>query len=435
MFTDLVESTAREVRLGTDRADAARREHFEMIGRVIDAHGGRLVKSLGDGVMVVFDTTSTALDCAVVIQQSVDAASRGNPDRVALRIGLSTGEVVVDGADCFGIPVIEAARLCAQAGPREILCAAVIRALVRTPKHPLRPVGARDLKGIPEPVDVFAVEWQPLVDRGVAADFADLDNSPESGRAVRMLDRIGALGFIADIRERILARVQPAVGERILDVGSGTGDDVIVLAGLVGATGAVVGVDKSAVMVDEARQRAAALLQARFVIGDAERLDLGDDSFDAVRSDRLVQYVLDPVRAVREMVRVTRPGGRVVVAETDWETAVFDAPDDEVARRINHAWCDSRPSGQVGHKLFGIFKRSGLDNVDVTAYANVVTDPGPHYTEGVIPALAAQAVDSGAATPAEASQWVTAMKDAVERGVFFRAFTTFVVAGRVPGAS
>jgi len=208
---------------------------------------------------------------------------------------------------------------------------------------------------------------------------------------------------------------------------------VFVLAGLVGPGGRAVGVDSSRTVIEEARRRAAAtgIESAEFVRSDASTLDFPDATFDATRSDRLFQYLLEPHVVLREMARVTRPGGRVVVAETDWETAIVDLQDD-VTARSNDAWTASRPNGRAGQQLYRLCKSAGLVDVTAEGIVQVKTDLDELYRDGVLPALAQTAVDADAATPEEASRWLATLELAADEGLFFRAFTTFVVVGTVP---
>lgn len=98
----------------------------------------------------------------------------------------------------------------------------------------------------------------------------------------------------------------------LLDVGCGTGDEVRALAHAVGPRGRSVGVDASAVMVAEAQHRhAASGLPVAFVVGDAQHLAFADASFDRCRAERVLMHLDDPERALAEMRRVVRSGGRL----------------------------------------------------------------------------------------------------------------------------
>src|SRR5438067_6935914 len=123
LFTDLVGSTELRSRLGEDAAEELRRHHDRLIVGAVEGHRGRLVKHLGDGVMATFAGASDALGAAVAIQQALDRHNRsgasGGP-RLETKIGASAGDVAFEDGDCFGTPVIEAARLCAAAGGGQI---------------------------------------------------------------------------------------------------------------------------------------------------------------------------------------------------------------------------------------------------------------------------------------------------------------------------
>ena len=121
---------------------------------------------------------------------------------------------------------------------------------------------------------------------------------------------------LAAAHARMLACAGLAPGERVLDVACGTGLVSFAAARAVGVQGSVVGVDLSGEMVDAARRRAAQThsLHATFARMDAESLALPDGGFDVVLCALGLMYVPDPKRALREMRRVLRPGGRLVAA-------------------------------------------------------------------------------------------------------------------------
>jgi ubiquinone/menaquinone biosynthesis C-methylase UbiE len=436
MLTDVVGSTARDLRLGPERAGALRRSHFTEAATVVMRFGGRVVKSLGDGQLSVFSSPSASIAAGVEIQQLCVRHSQGHADPLQLRIGISAGELrFEDDGDCHGRAVVEAARLCAYAQAGEVVVSEMTTRLSTMSSHPLRSLGSLTLKGLDGPVEAYRVEWRPLI-AGRRFDMAEIDADPDlRARAAGMLDRIGRDQHMTRVRSRILELLAPRPGQSVLDVGCGAGDDVFLLAGLVGPSGWTVGIDRSRTMVDEALRRAAetGIEGVQFIHSDASSLDFTDATFDAVRSDRMFQYVLEPQAVLSEMCRVTRPGGRVVVAETDWQTAVFDAPDD-VTARINAAWAASRPNGRAGQQLYRLCKVAGLVDVSVEGIVQIKTELDELYRDGVLPALAKNAVDAEAVTPEEASRWLAGLEVAAEQGLFLRAFTTFVVFGRVPSS-
>src|SRR5262249_45883037 len=164
LFTDLVGSTAQLAQLGEEAAEPVRRAYDRLLVDAVTAHHGTVVKSVGDGIMATFPGAADAVAAAVAVQQAVDGHNR----RAALlpltvRVGISLGDVVWDRGDCYGPPVVEAARLCAVAEGGQILVADLGRLTARgRGGHTFTPVGPVVLKGLPDPVVACTVAWEPV---------------------------------------------------------------------------------------------------------------------------------------------------------------------------------------------------------------------------------------------------------------------------------
>lgn len=149
MFTDVVGSTEMLDRLGDDEAHRLRRRHFELLRNTVREHGGREVKSLGDGLMVVFACHRAAVACAASMQSAVAECA----DSLELRIGIASGETIREDDDYFGRPVIVARRLCDTARGGDVLVSEATRErLGSAPPHELESVGPLALKGLADPV-------------------------------------------------------------------------------------------------------------------------------------------------------------------------------------------------------------------------------------------------------------------------------------------
>jgi class 3 adenylate cyclase len=164
LFTDLVGSTELRSRLGEDAAEALRHRHDALVTGAIEGGRGHAVKNLGDGIMATFSGASDAVGAAVAIQQAIARHNRSNAEarRLEVRIGISAGDVVFEDGDCFGTPVIEAARLCGAAAGGQILASEAVRWLGRSSEAKFIPIGSLELKGLPEPVPAVEVGWEPL---------------------------------------------------------------------------------------------------------------------------------------------------------------------------------------------------------------------------------------------------------------------------------
>jgi SAM-dependent methyltransferase len=226
-----------------------------------------------------------------------------------------------------------------------------------------------------------------------------------------------------------LLRLRP--GDRVLDVACGTGDDTRALAGFVGWSGRVTGVDRSPALIEEAKKRAGQGPQhcVEFQVGDASRLEFGNNMFDGVRADRALQDVGHAERALTEMVRVSRQGARLVVAEPDWDTLVIDAPEGRLTRAILHFRCDARRGGW-GRQLHRRLADAGLSEVSVTGVSLLATDYALADRVFDLSRAAEAAAAAGAVHPDAALEWARGLEAAGRNGRFFCAATAFVASGR-----
>ena len=215
VFTDLVESTALRQRLGDDRADEVCREHDRLLRNATAAHGGTEVKALGDGFMLVFEAAAEAVGAAVAMHQAIDRFSQRAPAALKIRIGVSAGDVVWEGDDCFGTPVIEASRLCSAAQGSQILVSEVVRLLAGSRGgHRFHALGPLELKGLSDPLAVFEIDWEPAVTAGMTLPPALAPTGPFVGRRSEG-DRLSAAwqSVASGTRRVVLISGEPGVGK------------------------------------------------------------------------------------------------------------------------------------------------------------------------------------------------------------------------------
>jgi DNA-binding NarL/FixJ family response regulator len=222
LFTDLVGSASLFERHGDEAADAIRREHFDLLRHAVAEHGGREVKSTGDGLMVAFASAVSAVRCAVDMQRA--AAEAGHE----LRVGLDAGEPLPEGEDLYGTPVIVASRLCDSAAGGEILASEVVCRIAgpRVPE-PIQPVGALRLRGVSERVAAGEVAWR-----------GEGETAPESAVVLRQIrvvvaddQRLVRSGFrvILDDEPDIQVVGEAADGRSALDIVRRTRPDVVLM--------------------------------------------------------------------------------------------------------------------------------------------------------------------------------------------------------------
>jgi class 3 adenylate cyclase len=159
MFTDIVNSTSLLSAIGDEAWDGVRRWHDHTLAEIVSEHQGRIVKTTGDGFFVAFDDPALAVDGAVAIQRALAAHRRSDGFSPAVRIGLHAGSAISTEGDYAGRDVVVAARISALATADEILLSDTVAAHLG-PTVSLVRRGPTELKGIPQPVEVAAVDWR-----------------------------------------------------------------------------------------------------------------------------------------------------------------------------------------------------------------------------------------------------------------------------------
>ena len=152
LFTDLVASTHRAAQVGDRRWRELLDEHDALARREVERYKGRILKTMGDGVLATFDSPGRAIRCAIALRDSMDAV--GTP----MRAGLHTGEVEIRGDDVGGIAVNIAARVSAMAGTGEVFVSRTVTDLVSGSGIRFADRGTHALRGLPGDWQLFEVE-------------------------------------------------------------------------------------------------------------------------------------------------------------------------------------------------------------------------------------------------------------------------------------
>ncbi|MFD5629860.1 methyltransferase domain-containing protein [Streptomyces sp. NPDC127072] len=194
------------------------------------------------------------------------------------------------------------------------------------------------------------------------SDFHARNITVESvARLVAALDAQDTNDGVGRLRAWAHTAVAARPGERAIDIGAGTGSQTQALAAAVAPYGEVLGIEPNAGLRMVAEQRAVETgSQARFVDGDALTLHLPDSSVDIVWCERVLQHLLEPEKAVAEIARVLRPGGRVALLDTDWATTILHPGDPEIVAAITSGALDAAADPYSGRKLVGRLTAAGL---------------------------------------------------------------------------
>lgn len=195
LFVDLRGSTSLYLRLGNAPAAAVVTQSLTLLGQIVGRCGGRVVKSLGDGLMAVFNDTEQAVHSADEMHESLDrivevpegATARGNV--LKLKVAIAHGEVVDLDGDCFGDAINVAARLLDLAGDNETLVTGnVVRHVGSEHQERFRSLDKLHLRGRNEPVQVYRMEGRRFGDT-VSTQFEEAAaTEPPEGLRLTWLD-------------------------------------------------------------------------------------------------------------------------------------------------------------------------------------------------------------------------------------------------------
>ena len=271
-----------------------------------------------------------------------------------------------------------------------------------------------------------------------AAGYRRVDASPDPNALLAGMIAHSGWKATIDLRAWERDRLRLAAGERLLDVGCGLGEATRALAIDLGRTGEVVGVDASTAMLAAARSRWDGVCRARFVLGDAQALDLPSGSFDAARSERVLQWLPDPRAAVAELARALRPGGRLSLIDTDWGSLSLDIGDRDLADAVRRALSveRARPS-RVGRRLAAVAEAAGFSGIVSTQATQVWsswdpdTSPAPDGCFSMRD-LAQDLAEAGELDANDLDRFVTTAHEAARQGRFTMSLTMHAVAATRP---
>jgi ubiquinone/menaquinone biosynthesis C-methylase UbiE len=263
------------------------------------------------------------------------------------------------------------------------------------------------------------------------AGYRDVDGAADHCAYFGYLDSVAEV--FSEVITAGIDRMRLRAGDCVLDLGCGHGSCVPRLAPRVGPTGRIVGLDASRAMIAEARRRFESnALPLEFHVGDAQALPFADAAFDAARADRVFMFLNDPARALAELVRVTKPGGRIVITEGDLGSHMIDAQDVATTRAVLAALSDRSPTGWIGRRLRALFVEAGLRDIEFEAIPILSTS----YTEwnhrmGVEP-FVLRAIEAGGLARDKTLAWLADLRARDAQGRFTASALLYTVAGTRP---
>lgn len=253
--------------------------------------------------------------------------------------------------------------------------------------------------------------------------------------AAKALETIYGTRDVLRRRALIAEELRAAPGERILDVGCGPGFYVQEALERVGPGGSVAGVDTSAPMLGLARRRVEAYENVELREAGATALPYADGEFDAAFSVQVLEYVDDVALALREIHRVVRPGGRVVVWDVDWSTVSMHSTDAARTQRILTAWDRHLVHPALPRTLSRSLRDAGFVDVALTGHSFTTSEFTPEAYGGSLVGVITHYLTGLDDFPTEeAHAWAHEQWQLGEAGEFyFACVQCCVTATRAPG--
>jgi arsenite methyltransferase len=251
--------------------------------------------------------------------------------------------------------------------------------------------------------DVGGQHFHARLKGGHAAGMVTFDDT-----IAGTIERMYSTADMVEQRRAVLGLLDPRSGEDVLDVGSGPGYLAGEIAQRVGSRGSVHGVDPSESMLAIAARRSVGEHAAtlRFGVGEALGLPFPDGSFDAVTATQVYEYVPDMSAALAEARRVLRPGGRLLILDTDWDSLVWHSSDPARMRRVLTAWDEHLAEPYLPRRLGRLLTDAGFTVARRHVHPVLNAGYDEHtFSVGVIGLVADFVPGRASVTEAEARAW------------------------------
>jgi ubiquinone/menaquinone biosynthesis C-methylase UbiE len=258
--------------------------------------------------------------------------------------------------------------------------------------------------------------------------WSNVDASANPRDAAIWAEQMAGWQTCREYKKRTVELMALKAGACALDLGCGPGADLLLLQNAVGSSGLVCGVDSSTAMISYAAEKIGSGKPGlELKVADAHALPFDDDTFDGVRADRVFQHLPEPYTALKELVRVTKSGGNIVVVDPDQDTLVIAVDAGEVTTLLRDYRKTHAENPTFARDAARLLADLGAKPSHIEAFTLVLTDPA--MTFGLTEWPEMLYADSKL-TKDQLSRWQSALDRALKDKSFFYAVTLFVTCAK-----
>ena len=262
-----------------------------------------------------------------------------------------------------------------------------------------------------------------------------MNKAADPAAVIRTLDGFEEIQGLAAARQALLWDLRLGPGHHVLEAGCGPGTALPALLEQVGPGGRVVGIDPTVAFIEDARRRAAArgAANVEYREGDIREIPYPDAAFDAAFCDKVLIHVGPTQRAIAEMIRVTKPGGRVGALEWDLCAMSLHSDEPELTATMIALGCEMQHRGGAGRALKDLFQAAGLRDIRFRPHLAHTTDldAGAGW-RGLLKNRADRAVAKQVLDEAAAQRWLDHFEAMNRRGAFCCSIIIYTAAGTRP---
>lgn len=252
----------------------------------------------------------------------------------------------------------------------------------------------------------------------MSGDFYNAEMAEKQERMARTRDMVRQ-------RSEIMRLLSPVRGEEILELGSGNGILVRELIEAVGPEGRVAGLDASDAILEMARHICP---KGEFLHGDALDLPFVRETFDAVVAAQVFCFLDDVDCAIAETYRVLKPGGRLIVLDTDWDTLIWQSDDPELMKRVMKVYQAVYTNAHLPRSLPQKLAHAGFSNVDVESFVVLNTGFGDDTYARQTAGFATSIMESSADfSSREQTAWLESQEELARTGGFFFSLNRYLI--------